>query len=296
MLTIYHSRLPVARVQQMSNKHAKAEIRRLSTQKRDRPNALENILGGTDLPEIAGQAERDMAAERRDAVLGHETDASRAYQAIRHRILLCQLPPGSLVNERTLMEEISFGRTPVREALLRLAAEQLVVFSGQSIQVAPVTVENISALYTARLHAERLAWRLWIASANAQQIARLSAVFETAPGLAQCGDEEGLFDLDFRFHSQVYRECGNPFLSAHLHNLTGLTFRVWFLANPHEIEQHFLTVRSHDPIIDAVAARDAAALDREVAAHIGNAFHTVIQRLKGHTLTVASEMTLNLLE
>ena len=75
-----------------------------------------------------------------------ETASSRAYQAIRELILRGGLAPGAPVNERALMEEIAIGRTPIREALLRLSAEGLVIFSGQSIQVAPVTIEGIRAL------------------------------------------------------------------------------------------------------------------------------------------------------
>jgi DNA-binding GntR family transcriptional regulator len=228
--------------------------------------------------------------------LGRETAARRAYQAIRERVLRCGLPPGAAINERVLMDELAIGRTPIREALLRLSAEGLVVFSGQGIQVAPVTLESITALYTARLHAERLAWQLWMRVAGREQIDRLAAAFATAAQLAKANDEEGLVDLDFRFHSQIYEECGNPFLTGHLYNLTGLSFRVWFLSNPHQLEQHLLSVRSHDPIIEAVQARDTARLDREVCEHITNAFHTVLERMQGQDVAVAAQLGMKLLQ
>ena len=227
---------------------------------------------------------------------GHETAASRAYVAIRDRILRCGLAPGAAVNERIIMKEICIGRTPIREALLRLSAEGLIIFSGQGIHVAPVTLKSISALYTARLHAERLAWQLWLRAADRDQIARLASAFDAAATLAECDDEEGLVELDFRFHSQIYEECGNQFLTSQLYNLTGLSFRVWFLANPHQVDHHLLTVRSHDPIIEAVKARDAVRLDREVAEHISNAFHTVIERMKGNGVTMAAHLSMRLLQ
>src|ERR1700688_352174 len=70
-------------------------------------------------------------SQRLDTNAGHASASSRAYDAIRQRILRCKLEPGALINERALMEQISIGRTPIREALLRLSAEQLVIFSGQ---------------------------------------------------------------------------------------------------------------------------------------------------------------------
>jgi GntR family transcriptional regulator, rspAB operon transcriptional repressor len=239
---------------------------------------------------------RAIPSQKFDDGLGRETAARRAYQAIRERILRCALPPGALINERMLMDELGIGRTPIREALLRLSAEGLVVFSGQGIHVAPVTLQSITALYTARLHAERLAWQLWMRVANSQKVERLASAFETAPQLAKHEDEEGLVDLDFRFHSQIYEECGNPFLTGHLYNLTGLSFRVWFLANPHQLEHHMLTVRSHDPIIEAVQAHDTARLDREVTDHITNAFHAVVERMKGLDVAVAAQLSMKLLQ
>lgn len=221
---------------------------------------------------------------------GRETAASRAYQAIRERILRCGLAPGTTINERALMDEIGIGRTPIREALLRLSTEGLVVFSGQGIHVAPVTVEGIRALYTARLHAERLAWQLWLKIANLAQVSRLASIFDAAPELAQRDDEEGIVELDFRFHSQIYEECGNPFLMGHLYNLTGLSFRLWYLANPHEREYHLQTARSHAPIVDAVQAGDAERLDREVSEHISNAFHAMMDRMKGRDVPIAARL------
>ena len=220
------------------------------------------------------------------------TAAIRAYTLIRHQILRCELAPGAVINERSLMAELRLGRTPIREALLRLSAEQLVDFSGQSIQVTPVTLDSIGALYTARLHAERLAWRLWLRDSTAGSRDRLAAVFAPAEALARAGDEEGLVDLDFRFHSQVYEECGNPFLSRHLHNLTGFSFRIWFMTNLHELAHHVLNVRMHDPIIRAVHAGDAEALDREVTQHISQSFTTAVERMKGSSFTVASQLDL----
>jgi DNA-binding GntR family transcriptional regulator len=165
-----------------------------------------------------------------------------------------------------------------------------VIFSGQSIHVAPVTIEGIRALYTARLHAERLAWQLWLRSAADDQVARLASIFDQAAELAQRDDEEGLVDLDFRFHSQIYQECGNEFLSGHLYNLTGLSFRLWFLANPHERAHHLQNARSHAPIVEAVQARDAERLDREVSAHISNAFESMMQRMMGKDVALAAQL------
>jgi DNA-binding GntR family transcriptional regulator len=222
---------------------------------------------------------------------GRETAATRAYRAIRERILRCELEPGALINERALMRDISFGRTPVREALLRLSSEGLVIFSGQGIHVAPVTYESVSALYTARLHAERLAWQLWLRTASEDRVSRLAGAFQKAGELETHADEKGLVELDFRFHSQVYEECGNVFLAGHLYNLLGLSFRLWFVTNPNRRNYHLQTALSHEPIVAAVRARDAQLLDGVVRKHITTAFHAMIERMKGADLAVAEGLS-----
>jgi DNA-binding GntR family transcriptional regulator len=257
--------------------------------RRNQPQRLGTNAGHASASSRASASSHASASNHASAS-SHTSASSLAYDAIRQRILRCKLEPGALINERALMEQISIGRTPIREALLRLSAEQLVIFSGHGIQVAPITFDSISALYTARLHAERLAWRLWLRGADEAKTARLAGAFDAAPRLGKLGDEEGLVDLDFRFHCQVYEECGNPFLSSHLHNLTGLSFRIWFLANPHRVDHHMLAVQSHDSIIAAVKKRDADSLDREVSDHIENAFGNVVKRLKGDAVRVAAQL------
>ena len=233
---------------------------------------------------------RDIPPRKLDDGRSRGTAASRAYREIRDLILRCGLAPGEPINERALIKQTAIGRTPIREALLRLSAEGLVIFSGQDIHVAPVTFENVRALYAARLNAERLAWQLWLRSAGQAQVSRLSAAFEQAAELAERDDEEGVVELDFNFHSQVYEECGNVFLKGHLYNLTGLSFRLWFLTNPHRREHHLKTARSHDPIIEAVQARDAGRLDQEVSEHIMHAFDDIMERMKGGEVAVAARL------
>lgn len=214
-----------------------------------------------------------------------ETQATQAYHAIRAMILRCELAPGSPINDKSLSARLGFGRTPIREALLRLSSERLVLFQhNQGIVVAPIGLEEINHLYTLRVHLERLAWRLWVESAESRQIDQLAGIFDDVPKLVRAGDVEGLLHLDFLFHSQVYQECGNPFLTQSLYNLSGVTYRIWSLTNARDLEAQAETARSHAPIIEAVYQRDAERLDREIAAHITHAYDQIMQRFLNNTV------------
>lgn len=226
-----------------------------------------------------------------------ETQATKAYHAVRAMILRCELPPGSAINDRQLIEKLGYGRTPLREALLRLTGERLVLFQrNQVIEVAPVGLSEINDLYTLRLHLERLAWRLWVERATEEQISRLARVFDPVPAMTREGDVEGLLLLDFDFHSQVYQECGNPFLTQALYNLSGLTYRLWFMTNTNDVKAQAATARSHGPIIDAVRKRDATTLDTEIERHVSEAYDAIMDKFLTNTVSRIGQIPIQLLD
>jgi DNA-binding GntR family transcriptional regulator len=146
-----------------------------------------------------------------------------------------------------------------------------------------------------RLHLERLAWRLWLEEAGDKQSDRLASVFDDVPKLVRAGDAEGLLHLDFLFHSQVYRECGNPFLTQSLYNLSGATYRMWHLTSMRDVHAQADTARSHAPIIDAVYARDFAALDREIERHISLAYDDIMKRFISNSVSRIGDIPIKLL-
>ena len=77
--------------------------------------------------------------------------ADRAYVAIRGLIVSLELPPGAVIDERELMRRIGLGRTPVREALRKLAQEQLVeVFPRRGMFVTGVDVRDLARISEVR--------------------------------------------------------------------------------------------------------------------------------------------------
>jgi DNA-binding GntR family transcriptional regulator len=220
-----------------------------------------------------------------------QTQSARAHAAIRRRILTAELAPGSVVNERALMEDMGFGRTPVREALLRLASERLVVFkANQAIQVAPLGFEEVRELYEVRLHAERLAWRLWHRRRTRADIEMLERSFEGVERLIAEQRPEEIVNLDFDFHACAWRHAGNRFLAHHLYNLGGLSYRLWYLTADRSPDRMRSIARTHDPIVAAFRGDDANRLDRAVADHVAEAFEYVMERLKGHGLDAARNL------
>jgi DNA-binding GntR family transcriptional regulator len=90
-----------------------------------------------------------------------EALADRAYYAIRELIVSLDLRPGSVVNERELMERLDLGRTPIREAVRRLAQEQLVeVFPRRGTFVTNVEIRDLASICEVRSSLESHAARI----------------------------------------------------------------------------------------------------------------------------------------
>jgi len=84
--------------------------------------------------------------------------ADRAYYAIRELIVSLELRPGSVVNERELMERLELGRTPIREALRRLAALGLVSFEpNRGVRVRTLSRDELREAFLVRAELEGLA-------------------------------------------------------------------------------------------------------------------------------------------
>jgi DNA-binding GntR family transcriptional regulator len=213
------------------------------------------------------------------------TLSEQAYRIIRAAILECRIPPSAIIDERALMKEHGFGRTPIREALLRLSGERLVIFqAGQVIQVAPVGLTDIRDLYELRLHSERLAVRLMLERCTPELLDNLEHCFDAAPALLAQGRIEDVIALDFRFHALLYEGSNNTFVIPMLRNLFGHSYRLWQMTNTGNGKEMEQIVRSHDPILDAIRAGDAKRLDTEISAHISNAYDRVVSILRGSVI------------
>lgn len=220
-----------------------------------------------------------------------KTQSARAYRAIRRSILECRLAPGEMIDDRRLMSDLGFGRTPVREALLRLASDRLVHFlAGQGIQVAPIGLNEIRDLYEDRLHSERLAARLMMERITPELIEQFQHCFDNAEPMLRKGKLVETIALDFRFHSLIYHGSGNKFLIHHLHHLFGHSYRVWYLTRDKTAADMRATIRSHDQLVAAIVNQKADWLDMLLKRHIIEAYDNVLERIRGRSIDTIGDM------
>jgi DNA-binding GntR family transcriptional regulator len=200
--------------------------------------------------------------------------AERAYHEIRALIVSLELPPGAVIDERDLMERLGIGRTPVREALRRLALERLVeVYPRRGMFVTGVDVRQLARLSEVRAVLEPEAARLAAERATGGDRAELDALLEEL----DAGQSE-LMALDERIHRAVYRAAHNDLLEATLEQYYALALRIWTLALEHtqDLEE---AVEAHRELVEAIRDGDgdrAAQVMRDHVENFEQAMHRVL--------------------
>lgn len=153
-----------------------------------------------------------------------------AYRAIRDRIISLDMPPTSVVDEATLAEELGVGLTPVRQALRRLALENLVVIlPRRGTIVADLNASDLLKIYEMRVELESLAARLAAERATDQQMLAMDALCREARELGAT-DNRTLLELDRRMHVLLWECAHNEFLEETLDGLLSHGLRLWNFA------------------------------------------------------------------
>lgn len=205
-----------------------------------------------------------------------QTNADKAYQKIREKIVNTEMPPGSPILEAELMDTLKLGRTPIREALKRLEGENLVsVTPRRGMFVSEIAFNDLLAIYEVRVELESLCAELASRRFQPEHLKKLEALAEE---LAGCDEEdlEMLFDIDHRFHRALAKAANNRFLSSDLERYYALSKRIWNLALAN-IQPRDIDVGAHLDIIRAVKKSDHNQAKRRMRKHI-EIFHQAIRK------------------
>ena len=156
--------------------------------------------------------------------------ADRAYHELRDRIVTLRLPPGTVLREDTLMRDLDVGRTPLREAVKRLALEDLVaVQPRRGTFVSAVETSDIIHITEVRAELEGYAAELAALRMSAETRVLAEALLDEVDHLTQAGDPDGLMRFDERIHRFTWEASGNPYLIATLERYFTLSLRVWYM-------------------------------------------------------------------
>jgi DNA-binding GntR family transcriptional regulator len=187
------------------------------------------------------------------------SQSEEAYARLLERIVSLDMAPGSVVNEARLREELKIGRTPIREALQRLARENLVrSIPHRGTFVTDVNITDLARITEVRVVLEGHAARLAAEKLTAADREALTELVELLRRGAVT-DQRDLMHLDQRIHRAIYRAAHNPFLEATLERYLNLSLRIWYLV----LDRNFGLREAVDEHIDLLQA--VVAGDRELA-------------------------------
>lgn len=191
-----------------------------------------------------------------------ESLSTQAYARIRRLIVRLDYAPGDVVREDDLQARLGIGRTPIREALQRLAREQFVtVIPRRGMFVSSIDVDDLALLYETRAVMEPYAARLAAQRGTAEDWDEMADVIETSlrPGLAP----EELMVVDRRCHEIIWSAAGNRFLTDTLDALYAQSDRVWHMYlsdvydTGHAVDEH---IELHEILRSGDAARSETAM------------------------------------
>lgn len=194
---------------------------------------------------------------------------SIAYDAIRQDIVCCRLVPGQKISAKGLEDSLGMGRTPVREALVRLGQQGLVSTVPQSgTYVSRISLHSAENARFVREHIEK---RIAIETAAKIDDAgreRLEDLIEQQEQAVIERDALSFFQLDNRFHEELFRICGRhdiwQWLDASNTNLE--RFR-WLRTQVQELDWHTI-MDQHHLLMDAICSRSPEEAGFVVGVHL----------------------------
>jgi DNA-binding GntR family transcriptional regulator len=198
-----------------------------------------------------------------------ESLAERAYREIRDRLVMLDIRPGIPINEEQLAASLGIGRTPVREALKRLAYERLVVaYPRRGTFAADVNITDLAHVSEVRQHLEPIGAAKAARRATAHERTFLADLAARLRSAAAAGlDAPDLMRMDLLAHRAVYAATHNPFLEDTLLRYDNLANRIWCLLIP-RLPGMAGHVGEHGPLLEAVVAGDADRAAELASKHV----------------------------
>jgi DNA-binding GntR family transcriptional regulator len=192
--------------------------------------------------------------------------SDQAYEQLRERIVTLRLAPGTVLREDDLMRDLGIGRTPLREAIKRLALENLVAVQPRSgTYVTGVDAADIVHISEVRAELEGQAAELAARRMDGATRERAEALLEEVNTRGRAADADDLIRLDEAIHRMVWDGSRNPYLIETLERYFVLSLRVWYVVLD-RVPGLGAAVVDHARLIEAILDRDpgrAKALMRE---------------------------------
>ncbi len=190
-------------------------------------SARQDVASGKDKGMAPGAAPEQAAATLMD----------QAYRRLEELIVTLQLYPGQVLSEASLTQSLEIGRTPVREALQRLAMEGLVVIlPRRGVLVSEINVSNQLELLRVRREVERLMGALAARRCTPAGRTSMRRLADAMSATGETNDDVEFMRLDKQFNALLAVSCRNEYARRTMGLMQGLSRRFWYQHYQHTLD------------------------------------------------------------
>ncbi len=154
-----------------------------------------------------------------------------AYDMLKRMIITLELPPGASLDERELMERFGIGRTPIREAMLRLSHEGIIVHTPRrGVRVSELSILDLQEMFEARTCIEPLITARAAERATSTDLRHLDQVLSQAEAAVERDDVAMTVECDYEFHMAVAAISSNRYYAAMAQQVYTSMLRYWHVS------------------------------------------------------------------
>lgn len=198
---------------------------------------------------------------------------------LRDEIIQGKIRPNERLIAADLALRLNTSRTPIREALQLLEAEQLVVAAKQGFVVREHTKEEIVEIYEVRAALEGMAARLAAQKSGTSAYKEIEAIGAHRDSLIALNDRKLIVDLNDEFHAAIFTACGNSRLNR-INRSNSQHFFNYRISELYTKEETKISIKGHALILKAIKNHDADQADSAAQEHVLEALKVTLLKLR----------------
>lgn len=193
-----------------------------------------------------------------------------AYDYIKPKIVFCELKPGDILDEKKIIEELGFSRTPIREAISELAEEKLVtIMPRRGIVVTQISLKDVEDMLNARALLEPYIFQNAFPNVEKDVLLRMKNQLNDMIAHKKVKMDSLEEDFDYSFHMYFAEKANNQYLYRMMHLLMTHSQRIRSFSAMHQ-ERYIDSYKEHIEIIDMMLSGDEDKVMEAVKKHISN--------------------------
>ncbi|MCP4024585.1 MAG: GntR family transcriptional regulator [Desulfobacteraceae bacterium] len=195
-------------------------------------------------------------------------DPNAIFDALRKKIIHLELAPESVLNLSELAKDFNVSRTPIKEVLIALQAEEWIMRQGSHFIITPLSLERIREITEIRMILEVRA-NIWaMQRITGPELEGLKKIKEKIGTFTENSSNQSIVDFDFEIHHFVFKAAKNTHLAKILERLLGHYLRFW-LSIPRQIDHDLFFMEALE-LIEAIHKKDEAMINECTTRHIQN--------------------------